>query len=185
MLIWSFWTKADFSWYPLLCEPGQRREQLPSSGLRVDGTKYQPFPLSVFRQNKNACLCISNSTPTKTYGLNRWWSFFVIYCDTYTEGSSCSGIETAPTRRASSNSFWKSTLASMITSFQRMPQNSIPMNWSGRSSNEPWETACLRTPHISGYLLRNKNVVCNDRRDGCDPVSMLLTYPDINAVSII
>lgn len=185
MLIWSFWTKVDFSWYLLLCEPGQRREKHPSSGWRVHGTRYQPFPLSVFPQNKNACLCISNSMPTRTYGLNRCWGFFVICCDTYTERSSCSGIEVAPTRRVWSSNFWESTLASTVTSFQRMPQNSILMNWCGRNSNERWRTACPRIPHIFGCLLRNKNVVCNDRRHGCGLVSMLLIYPDINDVSII
>ncbi len=47
-------------------------------------------------------------------------------------------------------------------------------------------TACLRIPHISGCLLRNKNVVCNDHRHCCGLVSMLLIYPDIiNDVSII
>jgi hypothetical protein len=184
MLIWSFWTKADFSWYLLLCEPGQRREKLPSSVWRVRGTRYQPFPLSVFPQNKNACLCISNSMPTKIYGLNRWWGFFVICCGTYTERYSCSGIEAALTRRVWLSNFWESTLASIVTSFQRMPQNSIPMNWYGRNSNGHWVTASPRIPHISGRLLRNKNGVCNDLRHGCGLVSMLLIYPDINSVSI-
>jgi hypothetical protein len=184
MRIWSFWTKADFSWYLLLCAHGRRREELPSSLWRVRGTRYQPFPLSVFPQNKNAFLCISNSTPTKTYGLNRLRGFFAICCDTYTERSSCSGIEAAPTGRVWLNSFWKSTLAFIVTSFQRMHQNSIPMNWYGRNSNERWATASLRIPHISGRLLRNKNGACNDRRHICGLVSMLLIYPDSNSVSI-
>lgn len=185
MRIWSFWTKADFSWYLQLCEPGQRRDKLLSYEWRAYGTRYQPFLLSVFPQNKNAWLCIYNSTPTKTYGLNRWWGSCVICCDTFTERSSCSGIEAVLTRHVWSSGSWKSTLASIVTSFQRMPQNSIPMNWCGRNSKERWETASLRTPLIFGSLLQNKNVVCNGRRYDCSRVSMLLICRDIKDVSII
>lgn len=139
--IWFFRTKVDFSWCPRLFAPGHREATLPSCVWQAYGPRYRPFQLSVFLQGENKWLCISNSIPTKISGPSKSSCSFGTCCDIFGDPSYWCGTEAEPTGPPSLNSSWRSIRESTFTSSQGTLLNSIPTNWFGPNSNEPWQTA--------------------------------------------
>lgn len=139
--IWFFRTKVGFSWSPRSFALGHREATLPSCVWQAYGPRYRPFQPSAFLQFENKWLCISSSTPTKTSGPSKSSYSFGTCCDIFGDPSYWCGTEAEPTGPPSLNSSWRSIRESTFTSSQGTLLNSIPMNWSGPNSNEPWRTA--------------------------------------------
>jgi hypothetical protein len=182
--IWCFRTKVDFSWCPLSFAPGHREATLPSCGWQGHGQRYRPFQLSVFLQSEDKWLCIFSSTPTKTSGPSKWSSSSATCCDIFGDPSYWCGTEAEPTGQASSTSSWTSIHESMFTSSQGMLRSLTPMNWSGPSSNEPWQTVFPIISRAFVNFFHEKLDGCNDPRKGCGHVFVRPICRSHEAVSI-
>lgn len=183
--IWFFWTKADFCWCLRSFERGHRGVTLHCCVWQESGPRYLPFRPSVFLRCENDQHCISNSTPTKTSEPSKWSCSFGTCCDIFGEVSFCCGTEVELTGPASLNSSCTHILDSMITSFQGTLQSSTPMNWSGLSSNERWQTVFPTISAVFASFLHEKLDGCNVPQKGCVHAFVPLICQCIEYVSII
>ena len=145
---WSSWMRADFRSSPTSKEPGRSKEKRQRSLSLDAGPKSRPSPPSRSRPRENALDSTHAFTPTKTFGRDKLDNSFGTFGVTSKARLSSSGTEALSTGPSSSSNSLEAVLESRPFTSRDMRLNLTPMNLSGQTSSEAWQTAFPETLSI-------------------------------------
>ncbi len=142
---WSSWMRVDSPLFPISKEPGRLKEKLQPSLSPVAGQKSRLSLPSRSRPRKNVLDSTRAFTPTRTFGPDKSGSSSDIFAVTSKARSSFFGTEARSTEPNSSNDSLEAILESKPFTSRDMRLSLIPMNLSGQTSSEIWQTAFPET----------------------------------------
>lgn len=134
--IWCFLTKAVFCLYQVSVAPGRLGGKPLTCLWQAIGLKYPPFLQSVFLPKETMLLFISSFIPVKTYVLQKWNDFCVIFFITLKDLLCSFGIAVGFTEPRLLQDFLYVTKGLVPISSQAILRNLILMNLYGLNLKE-------------------------------------------------
>ncbi len=173
---WPSWMRADSRSFPISKEPGRSKEELQRSLSPDAGPRYRLSPPSLSLQKENGLDFTRVSTSIETSEPDKSDNSSDIFASISKVPSFFFGTEALFIKPDSSTNSLKNTLEFIPFTFRDTRPSLIPMNLSGQTSSEIWQTASLKTPGILDDSLTGRLEDSDIPRNSYGLASTRLTY---------